>query len=149
MRAVSFLLTVMGVLVNLVQTYNRPNHFGNPCVLCKCFVMYTDRDKPLSSVPYGVAKDGYDSTEDQCLSTCLKDNKCKGVVYGLVGGRNVFTCELYADAALDELIYVPHVNIYLPKRRSECHVYCKFIFYKYNDHFSYIIYNDDRLIWNT
>lgn len=49
------------------------DHFGNPCILCKCFVEYTDRDMPMSLKPYGIANDSYSSTEDQCLVTCLKD----------------------------------------------------------------------------
>uniref|UniRef100_A0AC34GUB3 Uncharacterized protein n=1 Tax=Panagrolaimus sp. ES5 TaxID=591445 RepID=A0AC34GUB3_9BILA len=57
----------------LVKSSHRQNHFGNPCYLCECFVEYTDRDQALASVPYKIALNGYDTTEDQCLATCLRD----------------------------------------------------------------------------
>ncbi|VDN81352.1 unnamed protein product [Brugia pahangi] len=95
--------------------------------MCKCFVEYTDRDMPISLKPYGVANDSYSSTEDQCLVTCLKDTRCKTVVYGLIGGRDIFTCELYESMTVNQLTYVPNVNIYLPKRKSDCKVYYEHI----------------------
>uniref|UniRef100_A0A915PIL8 Apple domain-containing protein n=1 Tax=Setaria digitata TaxID=48799 RepID=A0A915PIL8_9BILA len=120
---VSSFLILTGTFFKIIEAYNRPNHFGNPCVLCKCFVEYTDRDLPITLKPYGVAIDGYSTTEDQCLATCLKDSRCKAAVYGLIGGRDVFTCELYETTTVNQLIYVPNVNIYLPKRKSGCKVY--------------------------
>ncbi|VIO87502.1 Uncharacterized protein BM_BM6373 [Brugia malayi] len=126
MIAFSFLILI-GVFFRIIEAYNRPNHFGNPCVMCKCFVEYTDRDMPISLKPYGVANDSYSSTEDQCLVTCLKDTRCKTVVYGLIGGRDIFTCELYESVTVNQLIYVPNVNIYLPKRKSDCKVYYEHI----------------------
>ncbi|CAG9532602.1 unnamed protein product [Cercopithifilaria johnstoni] len=122
MIAPSFLILIV-IFFRIIEAYDQPNHFGNPCVLCKCFVEYTDRDMPISLKPYGAANNSYSSTEDQCLVTCLKDTKCKAVVYGLIGGRDVFTCELYEEMTLHELLNVPHVNIYLPKRKSSCKVY--------------------------
>ncbi|KAM3725385.1 Hemocytin [Dirofilaria immitis] len=122
MIAPSFLIFI-GIFFKIIEAYNRPNHFGNPCVVCKCFVQYKDRDMPISFKPYGVAYDGYSSTEDQCLVTCLNDRRCKAVVYGLIGGRDVFTCELYEETTMHHLIYTPNVNIYLPKRKSDCKVF--------------------------
>uniref|UniRef100_A0A0R3S0T9 Apple domain-containing protein n=1 Tax=Elaeophora elaphi TaxID=1147741 RepID=A0A0R3S0T9_9BILA len=110
----------MGRLKKLIEI---SDHFGNPCVLCKCFVEYTDRDMPVPFKPYGIANDSYSSTEDQCLVTCLKDTRCKAAVYGLIGGRDVFTCELYNAMTLNQLIYAPNINMYLPKRKSGCKVY--------------------------
>ncbi|VDK81497.1 unnamed protein product [Litomosoides sigmodontis] len=117
------LFIVAGVFFRIADTFNQPNHFGNPCVLCKCFVEYTDRDMPISLKPYGIANDSYSSTEDQCLATCLRDQRCKAAVYGLIGGRDVFTCELYDTMTLNELIYVPNVNIYIVKKKSGCKEY--------------------------
>uniref|UniRef100_A0A1I7W120 Apple domain-containing protein n=1 Tax=Loa loa TaxID=7209 RepID=A0A1I7W120_LOALO len=90
--------------------------------MCKCFVEYTDRDMPISFKPYGVANDSYSSTEDQCLVTCLKDTRCKTVVYGLIGGRDVFTCELYEAVTLNQLIYAPNMNIIIgiKKKMDPC-----------------------------
>ncbi|VDK88845.1 unnamed protein product [Onchocerca ochengi] len=122
MIAPSFLILIE-IFFRIIEAYDRPNHFGNPCMLCKCFVEYTDRDMPISFNPYAVAKDSYSSTEDQCLVTCFKDTRCKAVVYGLIGGRDVFTCEFYEKTTVNELIYTPNINIYLPKRKSDCKVY--------------------------
>ncbi|KAK0398308.1 hypothetical protein QR680_002527 [Steinernema hermaphroditum] len=112
------------LLVALLPIYSiathHPNHFGNPCSLCKCFVEYTDRDLALPGKPYKVAAEGYETTEDQCLALCLQDKDCKAVVYGLVGGRSVFTCELYDSVnSRANPTYVPFMNVYLP-RNAEC-----------------------------
>uniref|UniRef100_A0A1I7ZQ77 Apple domain-containing protein n=1 Tax=Steinernema glaseri TaxID=37863 RepID=A0A1I7ZQ77_9BILA len=105
-----------------VFSSDRPNHFGNPCSLCKCFVEYTDRDLALPGKPYKVAAEGYDTTEDRCLALCLQEQECKAVVYGLVGGRSVFTCELYDSVnSRANPTYVPFMNVYLP-RNAECTV---------------------------
>ncbi|CAJ0584803.1 unnamed protein product, partial [Mesorhabditis spiculigera] len=99
----------------------RDNHFGLPCRLCRCFVEYTDRDMRIPIKPYAMALNGYDSTEDRCLATCLIDKRCKAVVYGMSGGRQVFTCELYEEIdARSSPIYSPYMNIYIP--RSTCPV---------------------------
>ncbi|VDO56677.1 unnamed protein product [Onchocerca flexuosa] len=55
-----------------------------------------------------------------CPIILFTKTRCKGVVYGLIGGRDVFTCELYEKTTLNELIYTPNINIYLPKRKSDC-----------------------------
>ncbi|VDM38209.1 unnamed protein product [Toxocara canis] len=110
--------------LNQLQANCPKDHFSNPCTLCKCFIEYTHRDQPIAVKPYGVAEDPYDSTEDRCLATCLQDSRCQGVVYGLVGGRDVFTCELYEvspSGFLGQLIYEPYVNTYLP-RSTPCTV---------------------------
>lgn len=49
------------------------DHFANPCILCDCFVEYADRDLTIFASPYLIAKNPYESTEDQCLSACLND----------------------------------------------------------------------------
>lgn len=41
------------------------------------------------------------------------------VVFGYVGGRQVFTCELYEEINVQQPIYAPFTNIYL-KKRSHC-----------------------------
>uniref|UniRef100_A0A7E4VCI8 Apple domain-containing protein n=1 Tax=Panagrellus redivivus TaxID=6233 RepID=A0A7E4VCI8_PANRE len=107
------ILSVAGVALG------RQNHFGNPCYLCDCFVEYTDRDQALASVPYKIALNGYDTTEDQCLAMCLNDQDCKAAVYAYVGGRNVFSCELYDEVNTGNPIYTPYANIYL-KRVATC-----------------------------
>jgi len=87
--------------------------------LCDCFVEYEDRDQAISSIPYKIANKGYDTTEDQCLATCLNDENCKAVVYAFVGGRNVFACELYDEVNIRDPIYTPYTNLYV-KRVSKC-----------------------------
>uniref|UniRef100_A0A914Z9I7 Apple domain-containing protein n=1 Tax=Panagrolaimus superbus TaxID=310955 RepID=A0A914Z9I7_9BILA len=103
----------------LVESSHRQNHFGNPCYLCECFVEYTDRDQALASIPYKIALNGYDTTEDQCLATCLRDENCKAAVYAFIGGRDVFACELYDQVNTREPIYTPHSNLYI-KRVTKC-----------------------------
>uniref|UniRef100_A0A915BI56 Apple domain-containing protein n=1 Tax=Parascaris univalens TaxID=6257 RepID=A0A915BI56_PARUN len=114
---VIYLFTLL-MSVDIAEAVTTPNHFGNPCVLCHCFIEYTDRDQPTGIKPFGVAENPYNSTEDRCLVTCLRDNRCQSVVYGLVGGRDVFTCELYEESQIPspgQLLYEPYVNTYLPK----------------------------------
>ncbi|CAD6194675.1 unnamed protein product [Caenorhabditis auriculariae] len=112
-------LLLVVVVIGAVDAWNRPNHFGNPCYLCKCFVEYTDRDVGVPVRPYAMALDGYDSTEDRCLASCSRDNRCKAVVYGMVGGRKVFTCEFYERIdTRSSPVYAPFINIYI--KRSSC-----------------------------
>ncbi|KJH48524.1 hypothetical protein DICVIV_05374 [Dictyocaulus viviparus] len=95
------------------------DHFGDPCYLCRCFVEYTDRDVTVSYEPYAMAVDGYDTTEDRCLATCRRDERCHAAVYGMIGGRSVFTCEFYEKIdSKNSPFYVPYVNIYIKK--AEC-----------------------------
>lgn len=54
----------------------------------------------------------------------LAFQRCRGVVYGLIGDRDMFICELYQRVKLDGLVYVPFTNVYL-KKKSECGVSCK------------------------
>ncbi|VDP23914.1 unnamed protein product [Heligmosomoides polygyrus] len=92
------------------------DHFGDPCYLCRCFVEYTDRDVAVPIRPYAMAADGYDTTEDRCLATCLRDKKCGVAVYGMVGGRKVFACEFYEHIdSRRSPFYSPFVNIYIKK----------------------------------
>ncbi|KAI1724914.1 hypothetical protein Ddc_06187 [Ditylenchus destructor] len=107
------------VLVNSILATKRENHFGKPCKLCECFIYYSDRDVAISDIPYKVVKNPYESTEDRCLATCKADPECKMVVYGFVGGRQVFTCELYDQVNVKNPIYAPFTNIYL-KRGPIC-----------------------------
>ncbi|PAV65753.1 hypothetical protein WR25_19708 [Diploscapter pachys] len=105
--------------IGVIQAWNRENHFGNPCYLCKCFVEYTDRDVRVPIRPYAMALDGYDSTEDRCLASCARDPKCKAAVYGMVGGRRVFTCEFYEMLdPKNSPVFAPYVNIYI--KRAKC-----------------------------
>ncbi|KAF7639891.1 Apple domain-containing protein [Meloidogyne graminicola] len=95
----------------------KPNHhFGAPCQLCECFVEYTDRDMNVFSQPYNVAINSYEATEDRCLAACQNDQNCKAVVYGYIGGRDVFTCELYSEANVKSPLYTPFTNIYIKKK---------------------------------
>ncbi|KAK5977178.1 Apple domain-containing protein [Trichostrongylus colubriformis] len=104
------------LVCTLASVTARQNHFGDPCYLCRCFVEYTDRDVAIPIRPYAMAADGYDSTEDRCLATCRRDEKCRAVVYGMVGGRKVFTCEFYERIdSRNSPIYSPFVNIYIKK----------------------------------
>ncbi|TMS37885.1 hypothetical protein L596_004725 [Steinernema carpocapsae] len=120
MTSRAFALFLFALPLISVLGSHRPNHFGNPCTLCKCFVEYTDRDLALPGKPYKVVSEGYETTEDQCLALCLQDKDCKAVVYGLVGGRSVFTCELYDSTnSRANPTYVPFMNVYLP-RNAEC-----------------------------
>ncbi|EYB83710.1 hypothetical protein Y032_0330g2685 [Ancylostoma ceylanicum] len=94
-------------------------HFGDPCYLCRCFVYYTDRDVAVPTRPYAMAADGYDTTEDRCLATCRRDERCRAAVYGMVGGRKVFTCEFYEKIdSRKSPVYSPFVNIYI--KRASC-----------------------------
>nr|CAD2180410.1 unnamed protein product [Meloidogyne enterolobii] len=95
------------------------HHFGAPCQLCECFVEYTDRDMNIYTQPYNVAINSYEATEDRCLAACQNDQNCKAVVYGYIGGRDVFTCELYSESNVKSPLYTPFTNIYI-KKRSEC-----------------------------
>uniref|UniRef100_A0A8R1HJF4 Apple domain-containing protein n=1 Tax=Caenorhabditis japonica TaxID=281687 RepID=A0A8R1HJF4_CAEJA len=102
------------------EAWNRQNHFGNPCYLCSCFTVYTDRDVAVPLRPYAMAIDGYDTTEDRCLATCQRDKRCRAAVYGMVGGRSVFTCEFYERFDTRSApVYTTYVNMYM-KRASEC-----------------------------
>ncbi|KHJ96636.1 hypothetical protein OESDEN_03398 [Oesophagostomum dentatum] len=113
------LFTAAVLFLSVVSALGRQNHFGNPCYLCKCFVYYTDRDVAVPIRPYAMAADGYETTEDRCLATCRRDERCYAAVYGMVGGRKVFTCEFYEkiNSRLAP-VYSPFVNIYI--KRSEC-----------------------------
>ncbi|KAH7729598.1 Protein Y37A1B.7 [Aphelenchoides avenae] len=106
-------------MIHLAAGSHRENHFGNPCTLCECFIEYTDRDVALPSVPYKVAAKPYDITEDKCLSLCMDDSDCKVAVYGYVGGRNIFACELYDEINARSPIYTPFTNMYI-KRVTKC-----------------------------
>ncbi|CAJ0959414.1 unnamed protein product, partial [Mesorhabditis belari] len=113
------LLYVFILLIGSLAARNA--HFGQPCQLCRCFVEYTDRDMRIPMRPYAMAFNGYESTEDRCLATCLIDRRCKAVVYGMSGGRQVFTCELYEEIdTRSSPIYSPFINIYIP--RGKCPV---------------------------
>ncbi|VDK52598.1 unnamed protein product [Anisakis simplex] len=91
--------------------------------MCTCFVKYEDRDMPLAVKPYSVVENPYDSSEESCLATCLQNSQCQGVVFGIVGGRDVFTCEFYDkqfnDELNDQLIYEPYVHTYF-KKDTKC-----------------------------
>uniref|UniRef100_A0A1I7XQU4 Apple domain-containing protein n=1 Tax=Heterorhabditis bacteriophora TaxID=37862 RepID=A0A1I7XQU4_HETBA len=83
-----------------------------------CYMESTE-DVEVPIRPYAMAIDGYDSTEDRCLATCLRDKRCYAVVYGMVGGRKVFTCEFYEQIdAKNAPTYAPFVNIYM--KRATC-----------------------------
>ncbi|CAL2040383.1 unnamed protein product [Caenorhabditis brenneri] len=113
-------LALFLALFGTVAAWNRQNHFGNPCYLCSCFTVYTDRDVAVPLRPYAMAIDGYDTTEDRCLATCQRDRRCKAAVYGMVGGRSVFTCEFYEKFNTKSVpVYTTYVNMYM-KRSSEC-----------------------------
>jgi len=75
--------------------------------------------------PYNVAINSYEATEDRCLAACQNDQNCKAVVYGYIGGRDVFTCELYSESNVKSPLYTPFTNIYI-KKRSECRKSGKF-----------------------
>ncbi|XGW26544.1 hypothetical protein V3C99_007280 [Haemonchus contortus] len=106
-------------IYTLATVTARQNHFGDPCYLCRCFVEYTDRDVAIPIRPYAMAADGYDTTEDRCLATCRRDEKCRVAVYGMIGGRKVFTCEFYEKIdSRNSPKYSPFVNIYIKK--SSC-----------------------------
>ncbi|CAB3406355.1 unnamed protein product [Caenorhabditis bovis] len=118
MRFVALFL-VFSILAITVRAWNRQNHFGNPCYLCKCFVYYSDRDVGVPIRPYAMAIDGYDTTEDRCLATCQRDQRCKAAVYGMIGGRSVFTCEFYEQLdTRSSPVYAPYVNMYM--KRAQC-----------------------------
>uniref|UniRef100_A0A915B3S3 Apple domain-containing protein n=1 Tax=Parascaris univalens TaxID=6257 RepID=A0A915B3S3_PARUN len=80
-----------------------------------CFTVYGDRDQPDAVRPYAIVKDALNSTEDDCLSTCLHDSHCNGVMYGFVGGHQVIACELYDSPQTVQLIYAPYSNMFLLK----------------------------------
>ncbi|CAI5449384.1 unnamed protein product [Caenorhabditis angaria] len=114
-----YLLLTFTLFFATADAWNRQNHFGNPCYLCRCFVQYTDRDVAVPIRPYAMAIDGYDTTEDRCLATCQRDSRCKAAVYGMVGGRSVFTCEFYEKIdSRTAPMYIPYVNMYI--KRSTC-----------------------------
>ncbi|GMR47336.1 hypothetical protein PMAYCL1PPCAC_17531 [Pristionchus mayeri] len=113
---------------------NSPRHFGESCSLCECFVEYTDRDVALPYRPYAQAATPYESSEEGCLSTCMRDEversassrdqrsfqDCKAAVYGLVGGRSVFTCELYDNLQGTRApLTAPYTNIYIKKGKCD------------------------------
>ncbi|VDM46769.1 unnamed protein product, partial [Toxocara canis] len=92
-----------------------------------CFVVYSDRDQPEQIVPYAVVKDAFNSTENDCLSTCLHDTRCKGVMYGFVGGHQVIACELYDSPQTIQLIYAPYSNMFVLRGSSCEHAYEKIL----------------------
>uniref|UniRef100_A0A8R1YLC2 Apple domain-containing protein n=1 Tax=Pristionchus pacificus TaxID=54126 RepID=A0A8R1YLC2_PRIPA len=113
-----FLLFLLAPLLSALP--NSPRHFGESCSLCECFVEYTDRDVSLPFRPYAQAATPYDSSEDACLSSCMRDESCKAAVYGLVGGRNVFTCELYDNLqGTRSPITAPYTNVYIKKGKCD------------------------------
>uniref|UniRef100_A0A1I8AXZ1 Apple domain-containing protein n=1 Tax=Meloidogyne hapla TaxID=6305 RepID=A0A1I8AXZ1_MELHA len=109
----------MNSKLNINSKFPIAHHFGAPCQLCECFVEYTDRDMNIYTQPYNMAINSYEATEDRCLAACQNDQNCKAVVYGYIGGRDVFTCELYSEANVKSPLYTPFTNIYI-KKRSEC-----------------------------
>uniref|UniRef100_A0A183CAW4 Apple domain-containing protein n=1 Tax=Globodera pallida TaxID=36090 RepID=A0A183CAW4_GLOPA len=112
--AFSVIATVCGLTIPA-------QHFGAPCQLCECFVTYTDRDVNQFTQPYQVlnASFAYEATEDRCLAHCMNEEQCRLVVYGYVGGRDVFACEFYRESTVRTPLYTPFTNIYI-KRTSEC-----------------------------
>ncbi|GMT23800.1 hypothetical protein PFISCL1PPCAC_15097, partial [Pristionchus fissidentatus] len=117
----SSLLLLIFFVAPLISTLpNSPRHFGESCSLCECFVEYTDRDVQLPYRPYAQAATPYDSSEESCLATCLREEACKAAVYGLVGGRNVFTCELYDNLqGTRSPLTAPYTNIYIKKGKCD------------------------------
>ncbi|GMS95199.1 hypothetical protein PENTCL1PPCAC_17374 [Pristionchus entomophagus] len=126
------LILLLALLISALP--NSPRHFGETCSLCECFVEYTDRDVELPYRPYAQAATPYDSSEEACLSTCMRDEvdgewstnevrrgrSCKAAVYGLVGGRNVFTCELYDNLqGARSPLTTPYTNIYIKKGKCD------------------------------
>ncbi|WKY03296.1 hypothetical protein Q1695_004777 [Nippostrongylus brasiliensis] len=110
------LSVLLATITLLIAVSAKQSHFGDPCYLCRCFVEYTDRDVGVPERPYAMAANGYDSTEDRCLATCRRDPKCHAAVYGMVGGRKVFTCEFYEQIdSKYSPYYAPFVNIYIKK----------------------------------
>uniref|UniRef100_A0A914CMP5 Apple domain-containing protein n=1 Tax=Acrobeloides nanus TaxID=290746 RepID=A0A914CMP5_9BILA len=116
---VNMVISFLIVIFSVAYASHHPNHFGDSCWLCECYVEYTDRDVALPSIPYKIVQDAYEATEDRCLAACINDEECKAVVYGLTGGRDVFTCELYDQLNTRPPIYTPYVNTYI-KRSSKC-----------------------------
>lgn len=45
----------------------------------------------------------------------MQDEECRAVVYAFVGGRNVFSCELYKNIDTQNPIYAPYSNLYVKK----------------------------------
>lgn len=66
-----------------------------------------------------MVNNSYEATEDSCLAMCQNEQRCRLVVYGYVGGREVFTCELYEEVNMKSPLYTPYTNIYI-KRGTEC-----------------------------
>uniref|UniRef100_A0A0N4ZHF6 Apple domain-containing protein n=1 Tax=Parastrongyloides trichosuri TaxID=131310 RepID=A0A0N4ZHF6_PARTI len=95
------------------------SHFGKTCRMCQCYIKYDNRDFALNVGPYKKVDNGYDATEDDCLKLCWDDEKCKAVTYGMVGGKQVFACELYGTGVVQQPLYVPYMNVYV-KRRAGC-----------------------------
>ncbi|KAL3087181.1 hypothetical protein niasHS_005420 [Heterodera schachtii] len=113
---------ICAVTVTTVCALTVPaQHFGAPCHFCECFITYTDRDVNQFTQPYQVLNTtfAYEATEDKCLAHCMNEQQCRLVVYGYVGGREVFACEFYQDATVRSPLYTPYTNIYI-KRTSEC-----------------------------
>jgi hypothetical protein len=84
----------------------------------ECDVVDPRQPYAVASVPYGVS-------EDECVYACRNDNKCQAVVYGVVGGREWFTCEFYkADSGniepANDLGYVQPLNVYVKRISMEC-----------------------------
>ncbi|VDK38601.1 unnamed protein product [Gongylonema pulchrum] len=112
--------------VLLLVLYIQNGHFATPCYLCSCFAVYTDRAQTNLLRPYATS-DFYNTTEVECLAACLREKgRCKGVVYGLVGDREMFICELYQRIKLTHLLYAPFTNVYV-KKSMKCTVPCKFM----------------------
>ena len=114
--------------------------------MCQCFYKCLNRDLNQPAKPY--AELVYTS-EDECLSFCHRDQRCKwtwemklglyfypssgqSVVYGIVGGREGITCELYDSppgetVITDNLMHYQYgMNWYFPLDIRCAEENCKF-----------------------
>uniref|UniRef100_A0AC35TYQ9 Apple domain-containing protein n=1 Tax=Rhabditophanes sp. KR3021 TaxID=114890 RepID=A0AC35TYQ9_9BILA len=118
---------VLVTFVQIVTSITHPtSHFGTKCRLCHCFVKYDDRDFVVEVVPYKKVDNPYEATEDDCLKLCWDDESCRAVTYGLVGGKDIFACELYQTGVVIKPLYVPYINLYIkksPECRAPAHIF--------------------------
>ncbi|CEF70825.1 Hypothetical protein SRAE_X000015500 [Strongyloides ratti] len=118
MKILIISITFIFTIINCISP-PPSSHFGEKCRLCHCYIKYDDRDFAVNINPYKKVENSYDATEDDCLKLCWDDENCKAVTYGIIGGKQVFTCELYGTGIVQQPLYVPYMNLYV-KRRSGC-----------------------------
>jgi len=108
-------------ILSLTDSFGGHDHgeYGHSCSVCQCFIKYENRDIRFPVEPYGEV---IYPTLDQCLTLCWYDRqRCRSIVYGIVGGNAGIICELYnASGISDNLDYHWAMDYYEPALNWPC-----------------------------